>query len=50
MVPHIPEYLLILECRGELIKPGNSGIKNTVEQADDLFVHDGTESVIGIEH
>jgi hypothetical protein len=30
-----------LECRTELIKPGNNGILETVEKADEIFVRDG---------
>ena len=33
-----------LECRAELIKPGNNGILETIEKADEIFVRDGITS------
>ena len=33
-----------LECRAELIKPGNNGILETVEKAHEIFVRDGTST------
>jgi hypothetical protein len=31
----------MIECRGEYLKSGNDGIKNTIEQADEIFERDG---------
>ena len=33
--------ILMIECRSEYLKSGNDGIKNTVEQADEIFDRDG---------
>lgn len=32
-----------LESRGELIKPGNDGILEVVEQADEIFVNESKQ-------
>jgi hypothetical protein len=32
------------DSRGELVKPGNEGLKDTVEEADELFVAEGASS------
>jgi hypothetical protein len=34
-----------LECRGELVKPGNNKILENVEKADEIFVRDGTTTL-----
>jgi len=31
----------MVECRSEYLKPGNDGIKNTVDEADSLYVASG---------
>src|SRR5437762_13998707 len=36
----------MIECRGELVKPGNNGILDTVEQADEIFLNDGIHILI----